>query len=150
MIGRICWPGAVLAILAAACTRGVTDSPEPSEPAPETCEVEFTPPPEFELRDTIHRRAPDHVGVRATFVDDAGRILNLFSGIAGEFGEGLPGIGSYRVAGGEEAALLGAGSDWVLVWDADGRCRTRAVIGNGFGREEFLALMRGMEVLAMG
>ncbi|HZD80999.1 MAG TPA: hypothetical protein VE646_13295 [Actinomycetota bacterium] len=55
----------------------------------------------------------DHVGVRVGYVDDSGRELHVFSGIPGEFGEGLPQVDQLS-ASGSPAALLGRGKVRVL------------------------------------
>ncbi len=132
-----------------ACTGGGDGTPAP-EASKELCVVEFAPPSGFRLDDTVRASASDHVGIRQSYVDPRGRVLHFMSGITGEFGEGEPEAGSYRVAGGPEARLLGSGETWTLVWDAGGRCSSRAVIGNGLHRERFLTALETAGVIDSG
>lgn len=139
-----------LAFLVTACPGGETERAPTSEPSVQVCQVDTTPPPEFRLQNTIRRSERDHVGVRRSFVDAAGRVVHFFSGISGEFGEGMSVAGSLTLAGGEEARLLGTGQDWVLVWSSSGPCAAHAVIGNGFARGEFIRVLEASGVLAVG
>lgn len=139
-----------LAFLAAACPGANTDQVRTPDSSLQVCRVGSTPPPEFRLQNTIRRSERDHVGVRVSFVDAAGRVLHFFSGFSGEFGEGMSLAGSFTVESGEEARLLGAGQDWVLVWSSSGPCAAHAVIGNGFARGEFIQVLEASGVLAVG
>ncbi|MGQ0668463.1 MAG: hypothetical protein ACT4PO_02120 [Actinomycetota bacterium] len=139
-----------VAFLVTACPGGESDRAPVPESSVQACRVDVTPPPEFRLQNTIRRSESDHVGIRRSFVDAAGRVLHFFSGISGEFGEGMSVAGSLTVAGGEEARLLGVGQDWVLVWSSSGPCAAQAVIGNGFARGEFLQVLEASGVLAAG
>ncbi|MFB3738925.1 MAG: hypothetical protein ACE14W_08160 [Candidatus Velamenicoccus archaeovorus] len=129
----------VAAVLAAAtaCTGGGRDHPEPREPV--RCQVDyFSVPPGFHPVRTFEERYPDHVGTRLSLRDGDGRELHVFSGIPGEFGEGLPSGGTVEVTGSGPATLLGRKDVWVLWWEVEGPCSPRAVLGNGLSRERYL------------
>jgi hypothetical protein len=141
LLVRVILSGSLL--LAAACSRGSPSPPASDEPSPPpACETGFTPPEGFAQTDSFTEPYADHLGVRQGFEDDRGRELHVFAGIPGEFGEGLPPGGSVTVATGESAALLGRDQVWALVWDTEGPCSARAVLGNGFGRVEFVDSLR--------
>ena len=74
-------------------------------------------------------------------------MLRFTSGISGEFGEGGSFAGSFPVPGGQEARLIGRGSDWVLIWEADPPCVQRTVGGNGFRRSQFVRLLRDLGLI---
>jgi hypothetical protein len=142
--GRLLRIGLIASLLLfSACLRGAPSPPASSEPSvPPTCETGFTPPDGFEQTESFTEAYADHLGVRRGYQDDQGRELHVFAGIPGEFGEGLPPDGSVTVWTGDAAALLGREVVWVLAWDSSGPCAARAVLGNGFGRGEFLRSMR--------
>ena len=55
------------------------------------------------------------MGIRETYLDEAGRLLYLFAGIEGEFGEGAATAESVPLAGGTIGELAGEGLDWTLL-----------------------------------
>jgi len=119
-----------------------------ASPRPVRCEIGFAPPAEFDLQETIVRKQGDHMGIRETYLDEAGRLLYLFAGIEGEFGEGAATAESVPLAGGTIGELAGEGLDWTLVWQTPGPCSSRAAVGNGFSRRGFVGTMRSAGVLA--
>jgi hypothetical protein len=141
----------VLLLVIPACSRGTPVPPASSEPSgPPPCETGFTPPAGFEQTESFTEPYADHLGVRQGFKDEEGRELHVFAGIPGEFGEGLPAGGSVTVSTGESAAVLGKDEVWVLVWDTSGPCAARAVLGNGFGRAEFLDSLKVAGIVQRG
>jgi hypothetical protein len=122
---------------ATACTGGGGGHQEPRQPV--RCQVDyFTVPPGFHPVRTFEERYPDHVGIRLSLRDGDGRELHVFSGIPGEFGEGLPSGGSVDVTGFGPVGLVGRGRVWVLWWEVEGACSPRAVLGNGLSRQRYL------------
>jgi hypothetical protein len=108
---------------------------------PVVCNVRFAAPAAFEPLEPFEEEYPDHVGVRLGFRDDREREFHVFAGIPGEFGEGLPPAGSVGLTGGRNGSLAGRALVWVLTWEEGGPCDPRAVLGNGFSREEFHAAL---------
>lgn len=138
-------------VLTPACSRGSSAPRAPTGPSgPPACETGFTPPEGFEQTESFTEPYADHLGVRQGFKDDEGRELHVFAGIPGEFGEGLPPGGSVTVSTGESAAVLGKDEVWALVWDTQGPCSARAVLGNGFGRAEFLGSLKDAGIVQPG
>lgn len=112
----------------------------PDEP-PVVCGVRFAAPAGFDPLEPFEEEYPDHVGVRLGFRDERGREFHVFAGIPGEFGEGLPAAGSVPLTEGRSGNLAGRAQVWVLTWEEGGLCDPRAVLGNGFTREEFDAAL---------
>ena len=142
---------AVCALLAmVACTGGSSGGPvgQPSERT--ACEATFAAPTGFEATETFEVQYRDHVGVRLSFRDDAGRLLEYFAGVPGEFGEGLPLAGSVELASGERTPLIGKGEIWVIAWNTSGLCGSHAVLGNGFTRKEFVSTLEESGVIVPG
>jgi len=80
---------------------------------------------------------PDHVGVRLGFRDDERREFHVLIGIPGEFAEGLSVVGDLALSEGRTGVLVGRDDVWIVTWDEGDLCDPRAVIGNGFTRDEF-------------
>jgi hypothetical protein len=155
--GRTPWFLAV--VLVAAVGTAVTScsgkpAPEPTSVRRTTastlvvCELRFRPPPGFAQRGTFTVRESDHVGKRLSYTDGQGRRLVFASGITGEFAEGEPVAGTLSITTGERARLLGRDSAWFLVWSGTAPCVTRAVLGHGLGRAEFVRLLKRSGVVA--
>ena len=108
----------------------------PDEP-PVVCGVRFAAPAGSDPLEPFEERYADHVGLRLGFRDDRGREFHVFAGIPGEFGEGLPAAGSVPLTEGRIGSLAGRAQVWVLTWEEGGLCDPRAVLGNGYTREEF-------------
>ena len=137
--------GAILAIVVAVSV--AAGACAPAAPAHEgddealTCEAGFSTPPGFHATESLEDPYADHVGIRLGFADDDGRELHYFAGIPGEFGEGLPAAGTVAAGIGVGAVLQGSETTWVLSWRTPGPCGVRAVLGSGFGKEEFLGTL---------
>jgi hypothetical protein len=112
-------------------------------PGPERvpCEPDFAAPPGFEPLEPFEEEYPDHVGLRLGFRHADGRELHTFSGIPGEFGEGLPAAGPVELTRARTGFLVGHEEVWVLVWREGGVCDPRAVLANGFSQEAFLVML---------
>jgi hypothetical protein len=135
-------------VAVAGCT-GANDGRGGGSPSgPPACEASVRVPDGFEATEHFEEPYPDHVGVRVGFSDAKKREIHYFAGIPGEFGEGLPLEGPVRVAAGQRGSLLGAGKTWVLAWQTEGPCAAHAVLGHGFGRQEFLDVLREFGVLS--
>lgn len=91
---------------------------------------------------------PDRTATRSSLEDARGRSLHLFSGLEGEFGEGMPLVDdAVRLASGIDASMLGSGRVWALVWREDGPCASRAVFASGFRRGAFTRVLREVGLL---
>jgi hypothetical protein len=104
-------------------------------------------PSGFKVTETVEERYRDHIGVRITFGDERGRRLHYFTGVPGEYGEGLPVAGSAHVASGADVSLIGKDQTWVIAWDTGGLCGSHAVIGNGFTKEGFIKALQSSGVI---
>lgn len=139
----------VVATLASVACTGDGDAGGDVAPEPVVCEIRFEAPPAFELREGLEDAYSDRVGTRRDFRDDRGRELHVFAGIRGEFGEGLPEVGAVELASGETVGLFGGPHDvWVLLWNEGDVCDPRVVLGNGFERKSFVAVLRRGGVVA--
>jgi hypothetical protein len=138
-----------LALLASACSGEGAAEPSRSAGRPR-CDVGFAVPAGFQRFESFSEPYADHLGVRLGFRDQAGRELHVFSGIPGEFGEGLPPAGSLPIVTGEQAVLLGQDQVWVLSWDTRGPCSARAVLGDGFPRPSFVRVLEEAGVVKTG
>ena len=122
------------------CSGGAASAPGTT--GPPVCDAPFAPPAAFESTETFKEEYPDRIGVRLGYADEEGRELHAFAGIPGEFGEGLPDAGAIRLAGGWNGRLSGGPNDvWVVSWEEGGACDPRAVLGSGFDRRGFLAVL---------
>lgn len=131
----------------AACSGGAASAP--GNTGPPVCDAPFAPPAAFEPTETFKEEYPDRVGVRLGYADQEGRELHAFAGIPGEFGEGLPDAGAVRLAGGWNGRLSGGPNEvWVVSWEEGGACDPRAVLGSGFDRRGFLAVLEGSGLVA--
>ena len=127
---------AVLGAIVPACAKQtVADRPEARGPT--RCSPPIEAPAGFELVESLEDPYSDHVGVRVSLRDADGDELHLFSGIPGEFGEGLP-LDSNVTVGGVQGRLLGQDGVWVIAWTGDGPCGVKAILSNGLSRKDFL------------
>lgn len=124
----------LLAVVAAACS----GSPGAAGPEPVACEPDLAAPLGFEPIEPFEEEYPDHIGLRLGFRHADGRELHFFSGIPGEFGEGLPAVGPVELTRERTGFLVGHREVWVLVWREGGACDPRALLANGFTQEAFL------------
>jgi hypothetical protein len=140
------WTGVVmLAALTAttACRAGAADEPRATHRAERpTCEATFRRPAGYRLVDTHEVNLRDHIGVRLAFRDRRHRQLYVFSGVPGEFGEGLPPTEVLTLGTEDRVWLVGRRGTWVVAWDEGGPCGSRAVIGDGLTKEAFLRALR--------
>ena len=145
---------AALGLVAASCQ--AAPAPRPTTAGPTSgstipvCQPEFRPPAAFAERGTFTVPESDHVGKRVSYTDAHGRTLVFASGITGEFGEGEPVAGTLSISTGEQARLLGRDSAWFLVWSGSAPCVSKAVIGRGLGRTQFVRLLERSGVVAPG
>lgn len=130
------------AVLGAACTEDRGSRPTPTAAGTPRCE---TPPgrgPEgFTLERTREIDEDDRVATRLDYRDPEGRRLVYLLGLSGEIGEGLPLVARTTLPGGPSGRFLGQGEAWILVWEEPFPCAQMAVVGNGFGREDFVRLL---------
>jgi hypothetical protein len=127
----------LLAVVVAACS----GSAGGAGPEPVPCEPDLAAPRGFEPLEPFEEEYPDHVGLRLGFRHADGRELHFFSGIPGEFGEGLPAAGPVELTRGRTGFLVGREEVWVLVWREGGVCDPRALLANGYSREAFLDML---------
>lgn len=115
---------------------------------PIRCESAFHAPTGFEARKPFQETLRDHIGYRVEYRDDSGRSLYYFSGIAGEFGEGLPPVKVFRLVTGQRSWLIGKERTWVIAWDTGGLCGSHALFGSPFTQHEFVGVLRESGVIA--
>jgi hypothetical protein len=132
---------AALTIASAACGTGSADGPAGKD-APPRCAPPLVVPDGFEVTGGLEDPHDDRIGVRIDLVDADRRELHYFSGIRGEFGEGLPGHDRLDLGGGVSGVLLGRDTTWVLQWETPAPCTPTVVIGNGMPRRAFEDLVR--------
>lgn len=136
----------------AACAGGAGSPPDAGPTAPANsplCDAPFAPPAGFEPTETFKEEYPDRIGVRVGYADEEGRELHAFAGIPGEFGEGLPDAGTVKLVGGGSGRLSGGPNEvWVVSWEEGGACDPRAVLGSGFDRRAFMALLEDSGLVA--
>jgi hypothetical protein len=135
----------VLAVAAAAC--GARSHDTGSDPEPARCAPPLVVPDGFEVTGGIDDPQPHSVGVRLDLADDAGRELHFFSGMKGEFGEGLPAAGEVELRDGGSARLAGSNTTWVAQWTTPEPCTPTVVLGTGMDRDAFVALLRAAQAL---
>lgn len=137
---RLWAASAIAGILVSGCAVGADGSGARDERP--VCDAGFGAPAGFEVAESFREPYPDHVGIRLGLVSGDGRELHYFAGIPGEFGEGLPVVGSVEAATSVEGVLRGSDGTWVLTWQVSGPCGQRAALGSGFTRRGFLAALR--------
>jgi hypothetical protein len=128
------------------CTGGRAEQQTPV-PSSTRCGALAVAPSGFEVTEKVEERYPDHIGIRITFSDDHGRLLHSFTGVPGEYGEGLPVAGSAHLVSGEDVSLIGKDQTWIIAWDTGGLCGAHALIGNGFTREGFIKVLKASGVI---
>jgi hypothetical protein len=133
---------AALVVAAALAGPACGRSREAPDPGPVRCRAPLAVPDGFRVTDRMQDPHPDRIGLRLDIADDRGRELHYFSGIQGEFGEGLPDRGRLVLRDGGSAALVGGGLTWALVWTTGSPCTPAAVLGTGMGRGEFRDLLQ--------
>jgi hypothetical protein len=132
---------AALALAGAACESSSGDPS--SSPEPRRCAPPLVVPEGFEVTGGLEDpHYDDHVGVRIDLVDADRRELHFFSGMRGEFGEGLPGRHDLDLGGGVTGILLGRDTTWVLQWETAPPCTPTVVLGTGMDRHAFEELLR--------
>jgi hypothetical protein len=107
---------------------------------PIRCEPALVAVEGFARTETSREVYADHVGVRLGFWDGK-RQLHVLAGIPGEVGEGLPIVDVVAITGGPPGRLLGGDRVWVLAWETTGPCANNALLGDGFTREAFTAVL---------
>lgn len=147
MIVRSVRSFALVALLVVAGCTGRTAGQPAARPSPIRCSRVAVAPSGFKVTETVEERYLDHIGVRITFGDERGRHLHYFTGVPGEYGEGLPVAGSAQLASGDDVSLIGKDLTWVIAWDTGGLCGSHAVIGNGFTKEGFIKALRASGVI---
>jgi hypothetical protein len=136
-----------VAVLGASCTEDRPDAERPSlAPTASKAVCARLPggvPEGFVLVRTRERQFPESVGLRKEYRDDRGRLLVYLLGIVQtEIGEGAPVVEDVSLTDDTDATLLGGPEgNWILTWRAEFPCEQISVVGNGFSREEFEALM---------
>ncbi|MFM8999888.1 MAG: hypothetical protein ACKOKE_07565, partial [Actinomycetota bacterium] len=109
----------------------------------------FAVPAGFAVTVELEDRFADRIATRSGLADARGRELHRFSGLEGEFGEGLPLVdATMPLRDGATARLLGADRVWALVWRVDGVCASRAVFASGFRRRAFLRVLGEVGLIA--
>jgi hypothetical protein len=134
----------------AACAGGAGSSPQPgATTGSPLCDAPIAPPARYEPTEAFKEAYPDRIGVRLGYADEEGRELHMFAGIPGEFGEGLPDAGTVKLAGGGSGRLSGGPNEvWVVSWEEGGACDPRAVLGSGFDRRAFMAVLENSGLVA--
>lgn len=146
---------ATVAVLGAGCTE---DRPPPpgiesrGAPAKPVCDRMPAGVPEgFVLVKTKNYPNPEYVAVRREFRDSEDRLLVYLLGITGEVGEGAPVAEKVALADDTEATLLGGPvGNWAITWQDEFPCEQMSVVGNGFTKNDFEALMIEIGLLAPG
>lgn len=115
---------------------------------PPRCPSPIAAPAGFDVVSEFGDAMPDRTATRSSLQDARGRSLHLFSGMEGEFGEGMAMVDeAVRLASGIDASLLGSELVWALVWRENGPCASRAVFASGFRREAFIRVMQEVGLL---
>ncbi len=142
----------IVAVLGAGCTG---DRPSPSAeqataaPAKPVCDrMPARVPAGFMLVKTRDLPSRDHVAVRREYRNADEKLIVYLLGVTGEVGEGSPVVDDVTLAGGEDATLLGGRGNWAITWEDEFPCVQMSVVGNGFTRGAFEALMLESGLLA--
>lgn len=115
---------------------------------PPRCPPPIAAPAGFDVISEFDDAMPDRTSTRIGLEDARGRSLHLFSGLEGEFGEGMPLVDdAVRLASGAAASLLGSDRVWALVWRESGPCASRAVFASGFRRGALMRVLREVDLL---
>jgi hypothetical protein len=122
-----------LLVALAACAGSESDASDDRT----VCEVRFAAPSGFAPLDPFEEEYADHIGLRLGFRDPEGREFHVLVGIPGEFGEGMASAGGLALSEDRTGSLFGRDDVWIVRWTEGDVCDPRAVIGNGFSREEF-------------
>lgn len=140
-------------VLGASCTgdplpaAGVKSTTAPAKPVCERMPAGV--PAGFMLVKKRDLRNRDHVATRREYRDADGRLLVYLLGVPGEVGEGSPVVDPVTLVGGTDATLLGGPvGNWALTWKDEFPCGQMSVVGNGFTRSAFEALMIESGLLA--
>jgi hypothetical protein len=108
-------------------------------------------PKGFVLVKTKNYPNPEYVAVRREFRDSEDRLLVYLLGITGEVGEGAPVAQEVALADDTEATLLGGPvGNWAITWQDEFPCEQMSIVGNGFTRKAFEALIIEVGLLASG
>jgi hypothetical protein len=127
-----------LALVVAGCTGG-DDEPDPTS---ERCDVPLVVPDGFEVTGGLEDPQRHHIGVRIDLTGDRGAELHYFSGIPGEFGEGLPAHGRIELRGGRTGIVVGSDTTWLVEWETAPPCTPTVVLANGVDRRRFSELLQ--------
>jgi hypothetical protein len=130
-----------LALAAAGCTGGDGGGDDGPNPSSHRCYVPLVVPEGFEVTGGIEDPQRHHIGVRIDLADDRGAELHYFSGIPGEFGEGLPAHGQIELRGGATGILVGSDTTWLVEWETAPPCTPAVVLANGVDRRRFRELL---------
>lgn len=129
------------AALAAGCTEDRSAPPTPTAGTPRCETLPGRGPEGFTLARTREFDEGDRVATRLDYRDPEGRRLVYLLGLSAGIGEGLPLVARTVLPSGEDGRFLGRNQAWMLVWEAPFPCPQMAVVGNGFGREDFVRLL---------
>ena len=142
----------LVAVLGAGCTGdrlAPTGQQPTTAPAKPVCDrMPAGVPAGFMLVKTRDLPSRDHVAVRREYRDADERLIVYLLGVTGEVGEGSPVVDEVTLAGGKDATLLGGRGNWAVTWKDEFPCVQMSVVGNGFSRKSFEALMLESGLLA--
>jgi hypothetical protein len=106
-------------------------------------------PEGFVLVRSRNLQNPEYVAVRREYRDTEDRLLVYLLGVTGEVGEGAPVAEAIELADDTEATLVGGPiGNWAIRWQDEFPCEQISIVGNGFRRDEFEALMVEIGLLA--
>jgi hypothetical protein len=128
-----------LALVVAGCTGGGGGGDD--DATSERCDVPLVVPDGFDVTGGIEDPQRHHIGVRIDLAADDGAELHYFSGIAGEFGEGLPAHGRIELRGGATGIVVGSDTTWLVEWETAPPCTPTVVLANGVERRRFRELL---------
>lgn len=135
-------------VLGAGCTG---DAPLPSVPGKPVCDrIPGRGVEGFVLDETKRFDEEDHIAVRKQYRDRQGRLLVYLLGLSGEIGEGAEQSFEVELVDDTPARFMGSGENWLLVWEGSAPCRHVAVVGNGFRRADFVALLVRADLVPAG
>jgi hypothetical protein len=130
-----------LVLVAAGCTGGDGSSGDGPDASSHRCNVPLVVPEGFEVTGGMEDPQRDHIGVRIDLAGDRSAELHYFSGIPGEFGEGLPAHGEIELRGGSTGILVGSDTTWLVEWETAPPCTPAVVLANGVDRRRFRELL---------